>query len=69
MVCRCNADTAGHVLRNDRWLAGNMAVHVTRNQPSACVIIAAGRGGDDHLHRLAAIEIGDSIGARSICNR
>ena len=55
------ADAARHVARHDRGLAGDVPAHVARDQARAQVVVAAGRGRDDHADRLAAVEIGDRL--------
>ena len=52
---------AGHVSHDDDWVAGNEAGQIARHHAGADVVIATGRGWDDHLHRLAAIEILHSV--------
>ena len=61
-------ETAGarHVLRQDRRIAGQMARQEFRDQPRIEVVAAARPIADQHADGLAAVEVGDRIGARAV---
>src|SRR5262249_3927064 len=61
---RLEAAAAGHVHWHDRRIAGDMPAQELRGEPAVDVVAAAGTVADDHAHGLAAIEVGDRIGAQ-----
>src|SRR5262249_4466900 len=61
---RLEAAAAGHVHRHDRGIAGHVAAQEFGGEPAVDVVAAAGAIADDHAHGLAAIEVGDRIGAQ-----
>ena len=63
-VGRLQADRAGHVAGDDRRLARNVPADMARNEPCAQVVVAAGRGRDQHGQGLAAIEIRHRVRGR-----
>ena len=56
LVGRDQAAGAGHVLRHNQGLPGDVAPHVAGDQPTPQIIRPADAIADEHGHRLAAIE-------------
>ena len=61
---RAQRTDAGHVLDDDGWMAGDEIAQMPRQQARVEVIAAARAIADNDLNLLAAIEIGDVVGAR-----
>ena len=57
---------AGHVLRHDARIAGDVLADVASHQPRLDVVLAAGADPDQHVDRLAAVEVRHRIG---LCRR
>ena len=62
-VGRAAAAGAGHVLRHDGRLAGNVRADEAAEHAGIEVVAAAGAVADDEGDALAAIEVGDVVGA------
>jgi hypothetical protein len=58
IVDRLEAAGSRHVLRNEPWIARDVAAHMARERPRIDVIAAAGAEADHHLDGLAGVEIG-----------
>ena len=52
---------AGHVLRHDVGIAGDVLAHVAREHARIEVVVAAGGVADQQLDGLAAVEVGDRL--------
>ena len=61
MVRGAQAAGPRHVLHHDRGVAGNVAAEISRDQPRAEIVAAAGTIADDHIDGPAAIKIGDRL--------
>src|SRR5262249_31671864 len=51
-----------HVAHDESRIAGNVAAHVSGNQPRRDVIAAAGSAADEEFDRLAVVEIRNGLG-------
>jgi hypothetical protein len=57
------ANTSGHVLGGDAWLARNVTTHVARKEATALIVIATWGSGYNHRQRAPAIEFCDALRA------